>query len=119
MDKFVENDQNVDFWGKCKTVTPIIFSFYWESQLNILPAKLKALLRQEIQYQKLTHPLDAEARKDLYKVNSLSESDMIENLTLMFGEEENLTIAEAIIFPGEDEIVDILTATVTPSKMKK
>ena len=44
------------------------------------PSDLKTYLRQEIQYQRVTHQRDAEARKDLYKINKMSKNDMIETL---------------------------------------
>ena len=71
------------------------------------PLQLKTKLRREIQYQKQTHPTDGEARTELYRVNNLSEKDMIENLTIIFGTESSVA-NEAVLFPSEDEIVDIL-----------
>ena len=45
--------------------------------------KLKSFLCLEIQYQRETHRRDAEVRCNLYKVNSLSVQEMIENLTVL------------------------------------
>ena len=64
-------------------------------------------IREEILYQKHTHPADADARSDLYKVNKKSQTEMVESLTVIFGE-ENLSVNEAVIFPGEDEIIEML-----------
>lgn len=69
---------------------------------------LKSYLRLEIQYQRETHQRDAEVRKDMYKVNRLSVEQMVENLTILFSEDPEAD--EAVVFPGEDEIMDILTA---------
>ena len=68
--------------------------------------KLKSFLRQEIQYQRLTHPKDFEARKDLYRVNKVSLEEMIENLTIIFSEDDY--VEDSIVFPTEDEIMDLL-----------
>ena len=65
--------------------------------VNTHPPDLKACLRQEIQFQCVTHPKDVEARKDLYKykVNKLVEEDMIENLTVLL---DDSFVEEAIVF---------------------
>ena len=69
-------------------------------------SKLKSFLRQEMQYQRLTHPKDFEARRELYRVNKLSLEEMIENLTIIFSEDNY--VEENIVFPTEDEIMDLL-----------
>ena len=66
---------------------------------------MKTFLRQEIQYQRVTHHRDAEVRKDLYKVNNVSLQDMIENLTVMLSDEQN---DEGVVFPSEEEVINIL-----------
>ena len=75
--------------------------------------KIKSFLRQEIQYQRVTHPRDVEARKDLYKVNKITVEEMIQNLTVIFS--EDTTAEESILFPSEDEIMDILHHNVSTS----
>ena len=66
---------------------------------------LKTFLRQEIQYQRVTHHRDAKVRKDLYKVNNVSLEDMIKNLTVMLSDEQN---NEGVVFLSEEEVVNIL-----------
>ena len=66
---------------------------------------LKTFLRQEIQYQHITHHRDAEVRKELCKVNNVSLEDMIENLTVMLSDEQN---NEGVVFPSEEEVINIL-----------
>ena len=66
---------------------------------------LKTFLRQEIQYQRVTHHRDAKVRKDLYKVNNVSLEDMIKNLTVMLSDEQN---NEGAVFLSEEEVVNIL-----------
>ena len=70
------------------------------------PTELKSFLRLEIQYQRVTHPRDAEARKDIYRVNKVSLEEMIENLTLILSDE--IEAQDCIVFPSEDEIMDTL-----------
>ncbi len=43
-------------------------------------AAAKQALRQEIQYQRVTHTKDVAARPDLYRVNKVSVDDMRQNL---------------------------------------
>ena len=66
---------------------------------------MKKFLRQEIQYQRVTHHRDAKVRKDLYKVNNVSLEDMIKNLTVMLSDEQN---NEGVVFLSEEEVVNIL-----------
>ena len=66
---------------------------------------MKTFLRQEIQYQRVTHHRDAKVRKDLYKVNNVSLEDMIKNLTVMLSDEQN---NEGVVFLSEEEVVNIL-----------
>ena len=61
---------------------------------------LKTFLREEIYYQRVTHHRDSEARKELYKVNSISLQEMIENLTVILSDEQD---TEGILFPSEEE----------------
>ena len=62
-------------------------------------------MRQEIQYQRVTHHRDAKVRKDLYKVNNVSLEDLIKNLTVMLSDEQN---NEGVVFLSEEEVVNIL-----------
>ena len=66
---------------------------------------MKTFLRQEIQYQRVTHHRDAKVRKDLYKVNNVSLEDLIKNLTVMLSDEQN---NEGVVFLSEEEVVNIL-----------
>ena len=80
---------------------------------------MKTFLRQEIQYQRVTHHRDAKVRKDLYKVNNVSLEDMIKNLTVMLSDEQN---NEGVVFLSEEEVVNILKGNlslpVTQSEVK-
>ena len=67
---------------------------------------LKSFLRQELQYQRLTHQQDSTIHKDLYKINLVSEADMIENLTILLG--DDYQVEEAVVFISEEEIVQLL-----------
>ena len=61
------------FLKKCKPHKGLLTSV---SELKVLiDAKspdLKTFLKQEIQYQRVTHHRDAEVRKDFYKVNNVA-----------------------------------------------
>ena len=84
--------------------------------VNQKSPNLKKFLRQEIQYQRVTHPVDAEVRKELYKVNSLSMEEMLENLTtILCGEHE---AEDGVVFPCEDEIMAILQQHATSEVAK-
>ena len=61
------------------------------------PTNLKTIIRHEIQYQRTTHQRNAEMRKELYRVNGLQLSDMIENLTILLCKE--VDVSDAIVFP--------------------
>ena len=75
--------------------------------VNEKPAKLKMILRAEIQYQRVMHQQDAVARRELYKVNALPEKERIENLTVILGD-DNQSSVEPVLFPCEDEIIEML-----------
>ena len=70
------------------------------------PKELKSFLRLEIQYQRVTHPRDAEARKDIYRVNKVTLEEMIENLVLILSDENEAQ--DCIVFPSEEEIMEKL-----------
>ena len=71
---------------------------------------MKTFLKQEIQYQRLTHHPDVEVRKDLYKVKNVSLEDMIENLTVMSYDEQN---DEGVVFPSEEEVMNVLKGNIS------
>lgn len=73
---------------------------------------MKSYLRQEVQYQKLTHPRDSDARPHLYKVNKMSMEELTENLIILFGADEEEEHA-SIIFPTEDDIFLTLSSGTT------
>jgi hypothetical protein len=76
---------------------------------------LKTFLRLELQYQRVTHQRDFDVRRNLYKVkNKVSEKEMIENLTVIFGDDHQEE--EAVVFPCENEIMEKLTESL-PSKL--
>ena len=68
----------------------------------------KKSLRQEIQYQKLTHKADFEERPDIYKVNGLSEGEMFENLTVLLASDSTTDETTDVLFDSEDKIMSIL-----------
>ena len=59
----------------------------------------------------MTHRSDAEIRKDLYKVNKLTEIEMTENLIVLL--EDDNPVEQAIVFPNEDELFEKLQSIVT------
>lgn len=65
-------------------------------------------LRQELQYQKLTHPKDALNRRDLYKVNGLSEEAMFNNLKDLIDPNTEQQSESYVAFLGQEEVVEIL-----------
>ena len=70
---------------------------------------LKRFLQQEISLQKLLHQNDVKERPLLYKIIFLTPEQMIDNLTILLTvPEENENQAKDIIFPSEEEIIDIL-----------
>ena len=69
---------------------------------------LKKYLGQEVQFQRMTHPKDVDARPGLYKVNIINKEELIENLIVMIGVLDSQQ-EEAVIFPNEDEIMAIQT----------
>lgn len=75
------------------------------------PPELKTCLRQELQYQRVTHQRDADVRKDLYKVNKTSVHEMIENLTIILGSDEHQSEG-AVVFPCEEEIMETLEVAI-------
>ena len=99
---------------KCKQHNGPVTSI---SELNALvrqkSPELKPFLRQEIQYQRVTHPRDADIRRELYKVNKLTIDEMVENLTVILCEDRG--VDEAVVFPCEDEVMEILRGKTTPN----
>ena len=69
--------------------------------------ELKTFLRQEIQYQRVTHQRDVDVRKELYKVNKLTSEEMVENITVLLSDEHEAE--DGIVFPCEDEIMEIIS----------
>ena len=70
---------------------------------------LKPYLRVEVQYKRELHQRDAEVRSNLYKVNRLTVQDLIENLTILLSEHPDAD--ESVIFPCEDEIMDLINGS--------
>ena len=68
----------------------------------------KKWLRLELQFQRLTNPKDALERPHLYKVNSLSENEMIENLAILLASDSIDGEGEDVVFDSADEIMSIL-----------
>ena len=63
----------------------------------------------KISLQKLLHQNDVKERPLLYKIIFLTPEQMIDNLTILLTvPEENENQAKDIIFPSEEEIIDIL-----------
>ena len=65
-------------------------------------------LRQELQYQKLTHPKDALNRRDLYKVNGLSAEAMFNNLKDLIDPNTEQQSEPYVAFLSQDEVLEIL-----------
>lgn len=78
---------------------------------------LQVHLRQEIQYQRIPHQRDAGTRKDLYKVNRLSENDKVKNFNVLIG--NNYQLKEEMIFPTDDKVVEKLTRTKTIEELSQ
>ena len=62
------------------------------------------MLRVEIQFQRLTNPRDHQDRPDLYKVNSLSEDEMIANLATLLVSDSLANDGEDVMFDSEDQV---------------
>ena len=67
-------------------------------------------MRLEVQYQKATHQHHCAQFDHLYRVNSLSSDELIENLTALLTDTNN-SPDNNIIFMSEDEICDVLFGT--------
>ena len=79
----------------------------------------KKLLRLEIQYQR-SHQRDCQDRPDLYKVNGLTEEEIIANLATLLASDSVDEKAEDLIFDSEDQIMSILKAeTIICERTKK
>jgi hypothetical protein len=70
--------------------------------------ELKKFLRQEVAFKKVMHPLDARERPDLYKMNYLTQEQLIENLTILVDESAEQVDSSYLLFPSEEEIMDII-----------
>ena len=92
---------------KCKSHNgPVTSASELKELLKANPSNTKQLLRLEIQFQRCMHPNDVAARPLLYKVNKLSEQQMVENLTILLSGDSEAE--EGVVFPCEDEIYEIL-----------
>ena len=69
---------------------------------------LRMNLRQEIGFRKLLHPVDAKERPHLYKMNDLTCEQLVENLTILIDNTIETNDGEVVLFPSEDEIMDII-----------
>ena len=79
--------------------------------------ELKKILRKEVALQKMIHPNDSKERPELYKMNYLAASQMVENLTILLDQVES-TEQKEILFPIEDEIDEILIDNEAEEKNK-
>ena len=68
----------------------------------------KKWLRLELQFQRLTNSKDALERQHLYKVNNLTEDEMIENLAILLASDTMGEEGEDVVFDSADEIMSIL-----------
>ena len=66
----------------------------------------KSYLRQEVQFQRVTHPRDVAERPALYKINGLTADEMAANLITML--DSGLDDVASSIFLCEDEIMTLL-----------
>ena len=69
---------------------------------------LRMNLRQEIGFRKLLHPVDAKEWPLLYKMNDLTCEQLVENLTILIDNTIETNDGEVVLFPSEDEIMDII-----------
>ena len=73
---------------------------------------LKKLLRVEIGFQKMMHPVAVKERGHLYKMNLLTVEQLVENLTILLdGDIDSFEGKEVALFPTKEDIMDILTKT--------
>lgn len=70
---------------------------------------MKKFLRQEIQFQKITHKRDSIERPELYKVNGLTIEIFSENLAAILAPDTIIDRDETLLFETTDEIMDIIT----------
>ena len=72
--------------------------------------KLKSFLRQEVGFKKVMHPVDAQERPDLYKMNFLTHEELLENLMILMNTDSTSLEEEEVLFPTEEEIIDQILA---------
>ena len=72
--------------------------------------KLKSFLRQEVGFKKVMHPVDAQERPDLYKMNFLTHEELLENLMILMDTDSTSLEEEEVLFPTEEEIIDQILA---------
>ena len=95
---------------KCKEQKgPVTSIEELKALVNENSPNLKSYLRVEVQYKRELHQRDAEVRSNLYKVNRLTVQDLIENLTILLSEDPDAD--ESVIFPCEDEIMDLINGS--------
>ena len=105
------NEQVDILLKKCKDHNGPITSI---SELNVFlktvkTKDIKKFLRQEIQFQKITHKRDSNERPELYKVNGLTIELFAENLASILAPDTIVDMDESLLFETTDEIMDIIT----------
>ena len=68
----------------------------------------KKILRQEMSFQRLLHPEDAKDRPDLYKPNFLNDDQLLENITILLENPNEITAGGKVDFHSSEEIMEIL-----------
>ena len=80
--------------------------------------RLKSFLRQEVGFKKVMHPVYAQERPDLYKMNFLTREELLENLMILM---DTSLDEEEVLFLTEEEIIDQIlavpsTVSIVPSE---
>ena len=96
-------------WGRMTSLT----NFWWrvKNTMDPLPSvkepkvianqkspERKSFLRQEIQFQWVTHQRDSDIRIELYKVNKLSADQMVEILTVILCEDSDAEEGDRLVW---------------------
>ena len=72
-------------------------------------ADVRKVLRQEITFQRVMHPADAKERTELYKLNFLSNEELLTNLCILLEKVDELDDApQNVNFPLNEEILNKL-----------
>ena len=79
----------------------------------------KKILRQEVSFQRLLYPEDAKDRPDLYKLNFLNDDQLLENITILLENPNEITSGEKVDFQSSEEIMEILKTGGQPQQAEE